>query len=201
MSTRKTSVKTVGRTGLLRLPVPAKEGKGGCDTPRLNARRFEELIVRRIRYSILTEGLNNELTKVVTKELDGLVREQRRRLETDDDVPADADIRIKANAERRSLLEASLKEAQSILSQRKSVKSDSETITALAQEMGEFLRESELSERKAFAETFVREIVVMPGKAVIYYAVTMPGDSHMPGADSEEVPLDGSAKPASKTPG
>ena len=121
-------------------------------------------------------------------------------VETDDDVPADADIRIKANAARRSLLEASLKEAQSILSQRKSVKSDSETITALAQEMGEFLRESELSERKAFAETFVREIVVMPGKAVIHYAVTMPGDSHMPGADSEEVPLDGSAKPASKTP-
>ena len=139
-----------------------------------------------------------------------MVREQRRRLETveseladvrrrlgrlwdivetDDDVPADADIRINANAERRSLLEASLKEAQSILSQRKSVKSDSETITALAQEMGEFLRESELSERKAFAETFVREIVVMPGKAVIHYAVTMPGDSHMPGADSRRGPL------------
>ena len=50
--------------------------------PRLNARRFEALIVRRIRSSILTEGLIDELTKVVAKELDGLVREQRRRLET-----------------------------------------------------------------------------------------------------------------------
>ena len=59
-----------------------KRGKGGCDTPRLNARRFEELIARRIRSGILTEGIIGDLTKVVAKELDGLVREQRRRLET-----------------------------------------------------------------------------------------------------------------------
>ena len=122
-------------------------------------------------------------------------------VETSDDVPTDADLRIKANTERRSLLEASLKEAQSILSQRKSVKNDLETIVARAQDMIKFLKESELSERKAFAETFVREIVVMPCKAMIHYAVTMPGDSRTPGADSEEVALDVSAQSASKTPG
>ena len=169
-----------------------KRGSGSCDTPRLNARHFEELIVGRIRSSILTEGTISDLTKVVAKELDGLVREQRRRLETVEselanvrrrlgrlrdivetthDAPADMDIRIKANAERRSLLEASLKEAQFILSQRKAVKNDLEAIVARAQDMGEFLRESELSERRAFAETFVREIVVMPGKAVVHYTI------------------------------
>ena len=156
------------------------------------------------------------------QELDSLVREQRRRLETveaeladvhrrlgrlwdvvetTDDVPADMDVRIKTNTERRSLLAASLKEAQSILSQRRSVKTDLETIVSRAQDMAEFLRESELSERKAFAETFVREIVVMPGKAVVRYTVPMAGDSHTLGADSEEVPLDGPAKPAFKNPG
>ena len=119
-------------------------------------------------------------------------------METTDDVPADTDIRIQANTERRSLLEASLKEAQSILSQRKSVKDDLETIVARAQDMGEFLKESELSERKTFAKTFVREIVVMPGKAMIHYAFPMPGDSHTPGANSEEVPLDVSAKSAAR---
>ena len=112
-------------------------------------------------------------------------------METSDDVPADMDIRIKANTDRRSLLEASLKEAQSILSQRRSVKDDLEAIVARAQDTGEFLRESELSERKAFAQTFIREIVVMSGKAVIHYAVPMPGDSHTPGADSEEAVLCG----------
>ena len=115
-----------------------------------------------------------ERIKVVAKELDGLVREQRRRLETieseladvrrrlgrlwdivetTDDVPADMDVRIKANTDRRSLLEASLREARSILSQRRSVKNDLEAIVARAQDMGEFLEESELSERKAFAQT------------------------------------------------
>ena len=194
-----------------------KRGSGGCDTPRLNARRFEELIVGRIRSSILTEGIIGDLAKIIAKELDGLVREQRRRLETieseladvrrrlgrlwdvvetSDDVPADMDIRIKANTDRRSLLEASLEEAQSILSRRRSVKNDLEAIVARAQDMGEFQKESDLSERKAFAETFVREMVVMPGKAVIHYAVPMPGDSHAPWADSEEVPLEVSAKPA-----
>ena len=195
-----------------------KRGKDGCDTPRLNARRFEELIVRRIHSSILTEGIG-DLTKVVAKELDGLVREQRRRLETieseladvrrrlgrlwdivetTDDIPADADIRIKANTDRRSLLEASLKEAQSILSQRRAVKNELEAIAARAQDMTEFLKESELSERKAFAETFVREIVVMPGKALIHYNAPMPGDGHTPGANSEEVPLDVSVKSAAR---
>jgi len=169
-----------------------KLGKGACKTPRLNARRFEELIAGRIRSSILTAGIIGDLTQVVAKELDGLVREQRRRLETieseladvrrrlgrlwdivetTDDVPADTDVRIKANTERRSLLKASLKEAQFILSQRRSVKNDLEVIVAKAQDMGEFLKESELSERKAFAEAFIREIVVMPGKAVVYYTI------------------------------
>ena len=194
-----------------------KRGSGGCDTPRLNARRFEELIVRRIRASILTEGVIGDLAKVVARELDSLVREQRGRLETieseladvrrrlgrlwyvvetSDDVPADMDVRIKANTERRSLLEASLKEAQSILSQRRAVKNELEAIVTRAQDVGEFLRESELSERKAFAETFVKEMVVMPGKAVVRYAVPTADDSRTPGADSEQVPLDISGRPA-----
>ena len=122
-------------------------------------------------------------------------------VETSDEVTSDADIRIKANTERRSLLEASLKEAQSILYQRKSVKNEMEAIVARGQDMTEFLKESEFSERKAFAEIFTTEIVVMPGKAMIHYSVPMIGDSHAPGADCEEVPLDASPKSASKTPG
>ena len=58
-----------------------------------------------------------------------------------------------------------------------------------------------MSECKAFAQIFTTEIVVMPGKAMIHYAVPMLGDSHAPGADCEEFPLDASAKSASKTPG
>ena len=41
-----------------------------------------------------------------------------------------------------------------------------ETIAAYAQDMSEFLKDSDLTQRRAFIETFVKEIVVMPSKAV-----------------------------------
>ena len=194
-----------------------KRGSGGCDSPRLNARRFEELIVGRIRSSILTEGIMADLTKVFAQELDGVIREQRGRLETieselkdahhqldrlwrivetTDDVPADMDLWMKANSVRRRRLEASKEETSSILSQRRAVRDDLEAIMAGTLDMTEFLKESELHERRAFVETFVKEIVVMPGKVVIRYTVPMPDDSHMPGADSEEILLWGSVTSA-----
>ena len=40
-----------------------------------------------------------------------------------------------------------------------------------ALDMTEFLEKSELHERRAFVETFVKEIVVMPAKAVVRYNI------------------------------
>ena len=112
------------------------------------------------------------------------------------------DLRIKANTERRNLLEASLKEAQSILSQRKSVKNDLEAIVARAQDMGEFLNESELSERKALAEALVREIVVMPGKAVVRYTIPISQSTQetelLLGGRSEEIRVGNEAEASSQ---
>ena len=45
------------------------------------------------------------------------------------------------------------------------------TIAAYAKDMSEFLNESELTERRAFIETFVKEIVVMPGDALLRYTI------------------------------
>ena len=67
-----------------------------------------------------------------------------------------------------------------------------ETITAYAGDMSEFLRDSELTERRAFIETFVKEIVIMPGKAVVRYTVPMPDDCPMPGRTAEDMVLNGS---------
>ena len=63
-----------------------------------------------------------------------------------------------------------------------------ETIAAYAQDMSEFLKESELTERRAFIETFVKEIVVMPGDALLRYTIPMPDDSRIPGGNAEEMP-------------
>ena len=52
-----------------------------------------------------------------------------------------------------------------------------EPIAAYAQEMSDFLKESELTGRRAFIETFVKEIVVMPGDALVRYTIPMPDDN------------------------
>ena len=58
--------------------------------------------------------------------------------------------------------------------------------------MNDFLDQSELTERRAFIESFVREIVVMPGAVQIRYTMPMTDDSDVHGSDAEETALDGS---------
>ena len=130
--------------------------------------------------------------KVVDEQMDGVAREQRKRLETieneledvkrklgriwhfiettDIDM-ADASDRIKEHRERQERLENAAADARAILSQRRTVLSNVETIAAYAQDMSQFLNESELTERRAFTETFVKEIVVMPGDALLRYTI------------------------------
>ena len=55
-------------------------GKGTCDTPRLNSKNFEDLIIYNIRENILTESNIRDLVKIVDEEMDGEAREQRKKL-------------------------------------------------------------------------------------------------------------------------
>ena len=169
-----------------------KRGSGACNAPRLNARCFEELVVGKIRENVLTESSIRDLVKLVDEEMDGVAKEQRQRLETVEselvDVKrrldrlynlvetTDLDIedfkpRIRDHRERQERLEASAAEARSMLSERREVLDDVETITTYAQDLSVFLNESELTERRAFIESFLKEIVVMPGNAVVRYTI------------------------------
>ena len=188
-----------------------KRGSGACDCPRLNARRFEEMVVNRIRDNILTESNIRELVKLVDEEMEGIAREQRQRLETVEsellDVKrrlerlydlaetTDLDIedfkpRIRDHRERQEKLEATAEEVRAMLSQRRVVLDDVETIAAYCQDLSRYLNQSELTERRAFIESFVKEIVVQPGNAVVRYSIPMPEDSPIVGRDTEEVALD-----------
>ena len=190
-----------------------KRGKDACDTPRLNARRFEELVIGKIRANVLTDGNIRALVKVVDEQMDGVAREQRDRLQTIEDEledvkrklgriwhfvettdidMADASDRIKEHRERQERLEDAAADARAILSQRRAVLDDVNTIAAYAQDMSEFLNESELTERRASIETFVKEIVVTPGDALLRYTIPMPDDSPIPGRNAEEMALNGS---------
>ena len=191
-----------------------KHGKDACETPRLNARRFEEMVVGKIRSNVLTDGNIRALVKVVDEQMDGVAAEQRERLETiedeledvkrklgriwhfietaDDIDMADASARIREHRDRQERLEDLAADARAILSQRRVALDDMETIAAYAQNMSEFLKKSELTGRRAFIETFVKEIVVVPDNALMRYTIPMPEDSRVPGRNAEDMALNGS---------
>ena len=105
---------------------------------------------------------------------------------------ADFAHRIRDHKERQQRLESAAEGARAILAQRRAVLDDVKTITAYAQDMNRFLQKSELTERRAFIETFVREIELLPDNAVVRYTVPMPDDSLIPGKKAQEIPLNGS---------
>ena len=189
-----------------------KRGKGTCETPRLNAKSFEKLIVSEIRENVLTESNIRDLVKLLDEEMDGVAREQRERLETieeeledvkkrlgriwqvietTDIEMADASERIREHRERKEKLEIAAEEARALLSDRRQFLDSAETIAAFAAEMGDFLKTSELTETKAFVRSFVKEIVVKPGRAAIVYSIPTPDDSPIGGADAAEIALNG----------
>ena len=178
-----------------------KLGRDACETPTLNARRFEELVVTKIRSNILTEGNISELFKVVAEEMGGVSREQRKRLRTIEDeladvkrqleriwrhiatsdtVMAEASVHIRELRDRQERLEDAAEDARAVLAQRLKVLDDVNAITAYAKEMRDFLDESEPTERRTFIKSFVKEIVIMPGDALLCYAIPTSDDSRIP---------------------
>ena len=168
------------------------------------------MIVEQIRDNILTESNIRDLVRLVDEEMDGMAREQRQRLETAEEELAEVrrkmdrlwyvvessdleinDIlpRIREHRERQEKLEEAAAAARAILAERREVLDDVKTIAAYAIDMRDFLVESELTERRAFIESFVKEIVVQPGGAVVRYTIPMPEDSPIGGMDAEEVAL------------
>ena len=123
-----------------------KHGKDACEPPRLNARRFEELAVGKIRSNVLTDSNIRTLVKVVDEQMDSVVAEQRKRLETiegelkdvkrilgriwhfietaDNVEMTDASDRIRQHRDRQERLEDLAAEARAILSQRREVLDD-----------------------------------------------------------------------------
>ena len=187
-----------------------KQGQGACDTPRLNSKRFERMIIENIRENILTESNIRELVRLVNEELDSVIGEQRERVEAIDEElteirrrmdrlwvaveTTDLEIndilpRIREHKERQEKLEIAADEARAILAVRMQGFGDAETIAAYVREMSDFLMESELTETRAFIRSFVKEIGVVPGKAVIRYTIPMPKDSPISGRDAQEIAL------------
>ena len=190
-----------------------RRGKEACKIPRLAARSFEEKVVGKIRSNVLTDSNIRALVKVVDEQMDGVAGEHRKRLEAIQSELADVrrrldrlydlvettdmDIndfrpRIRDHRERQERLESAEVEARARLGQRRKVLDQVETITAYAQDMRRFLKKSELTERRVFIESFVKEILVTSDNALMRYTVPLPEDSPAPGKNAEDMALNGS---------
>ena len=190
-----------------------KRGKGACETPRLNAKKFEKIIVDEIRANILTESNIRDLVKLLDEEMDGVAREQRERLESIDgeleevknqlgrvwhfiaksdsvDVAEASDLIVELR-ERKETLEVAAEEARGLLKERRQLLDSADTIATFAEEMSDFLKTSELTETRAFVHSFVKEVQVKPGRAAIIYSMPTPDDSPIGGADAAEIALNG----------
>ena len=200
-----------------------KRGSGACKTPRLNAKKIESTIVDELRSNILTESNIRDLVKLLDEEMDGAAREHRQKLESIDaeleevkkqlgrvwhfistsdsvDVAAASDHIVELRGRKESL-ESAADEARAVLTERRQYLDSTDTIATFAEEMGEFLATSELTETKAFVHSFVKEIQVKPGRAAIIYAIPMPEDSPMGGADSAEIALKGGVRKSGRDGG
>ena len=188
----------------------AKRGSGACSAPRLNSMRFEKLMIEQIRANILTESNIRDLVRLMDEEMDGVAAEQRERLENIEaelievrrrldrvwhvienselDI-SDATSRIREHRERQEKLEIAAEEARALLSERRAMLDNVDTIAAFAQDMSRFLTESPITESKAFIRSFVKEIAIRPDSATIRYTIPMPKDSPIGGKDADEIAL------------
>lgn len=187
-----------------------KLGSGTCETPRLNARNFEEYMVAQIQENILAESNIRGLIKALEEEMEGVVHKERQRLatieeelddvqrklgriwhivETGDINATHAAQRIREHRERQELLEVAAEEARWILAERRALLDRADAIVSYAARMSNFLRTCEYTETRAFVRSFVKEIAIKRGRAVIAYSIPTPNGIPVGKADMADLAL------------
>jgi site-specific DNA recombinase len=171
-----------------------KKGAGSCPSHYLNSRRFESLVIEKIKEHILTEGNLRELVRMVNEQMDAAASEYRYKLETVQEEISDVDRRLgrlydaietgKLNLEdlssrikqlkgRKEQLEARKWELEWQLKERKVELADMETVTRYVEDLRKLLDESGIAERKSFIKSFVKEIVVTGDNVLLRYKIPM----------------------------
>ena len=202
---------------LLRLPVPPQAGQRHLQHPQAQRPPLRGAqVVAKIRANVLTESNIRELVKLVDEEMDGVAAEQRQRLETIEeeleDVKKKAGAHLATTSRRptprwptpRTASESTgigkeklevrrwRRRGRCSPSRKAAVPGQTPTPSPPSPDMSEFLNDQR-ADRNAgpSSSSFVKEVVVKPGKAAIVYSIPTPDDSPIGGADAAEVALNG----------
>lgn len=177
-----------------------KKGSGACKSHYINSRKFERLVIDKIKEHILTEENLRELVRLVNEEMDAAFTEHRdqldsilkeiaevnRRLdrlydaiETGKVTPDDLSPRIKQLKEQKGKLESQKWDLEWQMKARKVELADLETVTQYVNELRDLLTESSIAERKSFIKSFVKEVVVTGDKAELRYTIPLSNERAM----------------------
>ena len=167
-----------------------KKGSGSCPAQYISSRRFEELIIDKIKGHILTYENLSQLVHLVNEEMDASAGEYHARLDT---VAAEinnvnsrlerlydaletgtlqlADLapRIKELRQRQEQLQMSRHELEILLSDRRVELADLETVTRYVADLHNLLNDSTLANRKSFIKSFVSEVRVTGTEVLLAY--------------------------------
>jgi len=172
-----------------------RQGAGSCDTPYLNAHKFESLVIDKIKEHILTEENLRELVRMVNEEMDAQASEFRDRLdtilqesdetnrrlgrlyealETGSLAMEDLAPRIQELRQRQKQLEASRFEVEAALSDRRVELTDLGLVTEYVADLRNILTYSSLAEQRSFIRSFVKEVKVTGTDALLTYTMPLP---------------------------
>jgi hypothetical protein len=174
-----------------------KKGSGSCQAGYLNKEKFERLVINRIKELILTEENLRELARLVNEEMDSTSGKLTKELGIiSDEITGTADRlerlydaletgkigiddlapRIRQLRMKHELLQTRKRELEISLSDRRGELADMKAVTECVEELRGLLEESDLTERKAFIRSFVREVKVTGTEVLLTYTTPIPPD-------------------------
>ncbi len=173
----------------------------GCDTPDIDAERFNRLVVRRAINAILDDKNSNEVSEIVRREaLDEAAEDLRaiydlqHRLPSlfrlhegmplaDNGSPAASD----TTEENRQGVEAEYRERWERAGPKVNVAENPGKARQYLLNLDTYLRPSNISTTRSIMESTVTEILAGPGTATISYRLPLPDGSGTRARSSEEI--------------
>lgn len=174
-----------------------KKGAGTCNAPYLNSRKFEGIVLDKIKERVLTEENLRELVRLVNEEMDASAGDYRQKLDTIEEELAEAERRldrlydaletkklnlddlaprIQALRQRQNQLQAARCEVEELLTNRRIQLADMEMVMRYVEDIRGLLSLGSLSEQKAFIRSFVKEVRVTGKEVLITYTIPLPPD-------------------------